>query len=85
MGDAASNAGDLAAAFRHYREAADTQRLAALQKAVERDADERASALMDRGQFADALKIVDRWLPDFSGSQRLQRLRARIVKARNSQ
>lgn len=85
LGDAARNAGDLATALRHYREAADPTRLAAVQRAVEGDAEERASALMDRGQFADALKIVDRWLPDFAGSQRLQRLRARIVKARDSQ
>ena len=85
LGDAARNAGDLATALRHYREAADPTRLAAVQRAVEGDADERASTLMDRGQFPDALKIVDRWLPDFPGSQRLQRLRARIVKARDSQ
>ena len=85
LGDVARNAGDLAAALRHYREAADPQRLAALQKAVEGDADESASALMDRGQFGDALKIADRWLPEFPASQRLTGLRAKIVRARDSQ
>ena len=63
----------------------DPTRLAAVQRAIEGDAEESDAALMDRGGFTKALKIVDRWTPDFPGSQRLQRLRAKIVKARDSQ
>jgi serine/threonine-protein kinase len=85
LGDAARNAGDLDGALRHYRQAGDAQRLAALQRAVEGDIDERVSALMDRGQFAEALKLLNRWLAEFPRSQRLLLLSARTVKARDSQ
>lgn len=85
LGDAARNGGDLGAALRHYREAGDAGRLAALQKAVEGDAEERAGGFMDRGLFGEALKVAERWLGEFPGSQRLTRLRARVVRARDSQ
>lgn len=85
LGDAARDKGDLATALRHYRQASDSKRLTALQNTVEGDTEERATAFMDRGQFPDALKLTDRWLSEFPQSQRLQRLRARIIRARDSQ
>ncbi len=85
LGDAARNAGDFRTALRHYREANDAAKVAAVQRAIEGDTEERASSSMDRGQFAEALRVVDGWLKEFPDSQRLQRLRARIVRARDSQ
>jgi outer membrane biosynthesis protein TonB len=85
LGDAARNAGDFRTALRHYREANDAAKLAAVQRAIEGDTEERASSSMDRGQFAEAQRAVDGWLKEFPDSQRLQRLRARIIKARDSQ
>jgi hypothetical protein len=85
LGDKARDTGDLRTALQNYRALGDTKRLDALQRAVEGDAEERSSAMMDHGQYADALKLTEGWLREFPASQRLERLRARIVRARDTQ
>jgi serine/threonine protein kinase len=85
LGDAAMNAGDLRTALTHYRTLGDPARLAKLQRAVESDADERATVLLDKGQYPEALRLVDGWSKEFPSSQRLQALRAKIVRAKEVQ
>ncbi|HEY3743381.1 MAG TPA: protein kinase [Bryobacteraceae bacterium] len=85
LGDKARDAGDFRGALPHYKTLGDNTRLATLQKAVEGDTEERSSAMTDHGRYGDALTLVDGWLRDFPGSQRLQRLRAKIIRARDSQ
>ena len=85
LGDAALNSGDLHTALSHFKLLADSKRLATLQRAVEVDADERTTILLDKGQYTDALRIVDRWTPDFPNSQRLQSLRTKIIRAKEIQ
>jgi serine/threonine protein kinase len=85
LGDAALNAGDYRAALGHYKVVGDPKRLADLQRGVESDSDERAMPLLDKGQYSDALRLVDNWILEFPNSQRLQTLRARIVRAKDAQ
>ena len=85
LGDAARNSGDLKSAVQHYRQAGNSAKFASVQKAVEGDAEERVSTMMDRGKFAEGLQLTDSWLKEFPDSQRLQRLRVRIDRARTSQ
>jgi hypothetical protein len=85
LGDEALNLGDLRAALTHYRQAGDPARLARLQRAVEGDTTERVNRLLDRGEYAEAMTIVNGWLREFPNSQRLQNLQTRINRARWSQ
>ncbi len=85
LGDEARNVGDLKGALQHYRQAGDLQKIAVVQRAVEGNTDEYASDLIDRRQFAEGLRLVDGWLREFPDSQRLQRLRVKIERARGPQ
>ena len=85
LGDTALNAGDYRSASAHFKALGDAQRLAKLQRAVEADVDERATILLEKGQSAGALRLVDSWVGDFPRSVRLQSLRAKIVRARETQ
>jgi tetratricopeptide (TPR) repeat protein len=82
LGDKAKDEGDFRTAYQHYKALGDAARLAALQRSVEGDAEERGGALADTGRYDQALALVNSWLQDFPGSQRLQRLQAKIVRAR---
>ena len=84
-GDKARDSGDFVSALQHYKAAGNAMRLAGLQKAVEGETEERASGMMDHGRYSEALTLVDNWSAEFPGSQRLRQLRAKIVKARDSQ
>jgi len=85
LGDKARDAGDYRTALQNYRALDDTARLATLQRSVEGDAEDRAGALTDKGQYAQAIVLADAWLREFPSSRRLQQLRAKIVRARDSQ
>jgi hypothetical protein len=87
LGDAARNAGDYRTALGHYRALSDfyirTARLAALQKAVEGDTEERMAGLMSYGRYDEAIKLIDGWKKEFPASQRLEQLRQRVERARS--
>jgi len=83
LGDRAKDAGDFRTAYQHYKALGDEARLAALQRAVEGDVEERGGAIADTGRYDQALSLVNLWLQDFPGSQRLQRLRAKIERAKS--
>jgi serine/threonine-protein kinase len=85
LGDTALNAGDLRSALAHYKALGDATRLAKLQLAVESDTDERVAGMLDKGQYAEALRLVDGWSASFPGSRRLQALHTKIVYARDHQ
>lgn len=85
QGDAARDSGDLQAALGHYRKAKDRKRLEAAQRAIEGEAEERASGLMDQGRYPEALRLVDSWVRQLPESLRLTALRKRIERARDSQ
>ncbi len=85
LGDHARDAGDYRTALRHYRALGDPTRLAKLQSAIEGDVEERVAGLLDQGRYGDAISLTDGWLREFPGSQRLQKMRAKGVRARDSQ
>lgn len=85
-GDAARDRGDFAAAAAHYRQATGgAARLAAMQAAVEGEIEERVSVLSDRGNYGEAERLVDTWIKEFPGSQRLSRQKQLIQRRRESQ
>ena len=85
LGDAAVKAGDYTTALTHFKALGDSKRLSALERSVEGDAEDRCLAFLDRGEYAEALRVVDRRSGEYPGSKRLQALRAKIVRARDAQ
>jgi len=85
LGDQARDSGNYAAALKNYRAANDAGRISALQRAIEGDSEDRAGVLADSGRYNDAIALADQWLREFPSSQRLQKLRAKMVRARDSQ